>query len=230
MYKGIPAYIFPEEVMCMQAHIFLKLLESKVFSLPKCLKWSFFYLEINVIFKCHCWKGPSYYTAQTFSENLISLDSNFCERQTEIQRRHHLKAQVHWRANGLISHQQMTVTKYPIKQRISASVTVESSHLFAHYKIWHMYSRSILEPCWVHISFFFWQKTSFALILIQGDSCGVRVCVCWNKLKFNLQHRVICHGWLSKRGTLNEYFNWSITFLNFCLLTFLPAVSSIAAN
>lgn len=159
------------------------------------------------------------------------LESNFqglqlCERQTEIQR-------------GTLESKQTDFNpkndsyKVPNKtQRMCEAVTTASSNLFlptsGKFVIWQMHFRYVLEPAdFSHISPF-WKialskKVRFAFILSHGDSS----CLSWDKKKKkpDRQRRVVCHGWLSKQGSLNEYFNWSITFLNLWLLTFLPAVS-----
>ena len=200
---------------------------SEKFSVWKCAWWTLFLLHE---YKC------SFFLLETaFCRHSIthSLESHFqglqlFERQTEIQR-------------GTLESKQTDFNlkndsyKVPNKtRRMCGAVTTASSNSFFTYfrKVCDLTNALQMRfgACWFqsHISFLKDCPVERRKICLYSESWRLKLSVLGQKKKKKRPDRqrwVICHGWLSKQGSLNEYFNWSITFLNLWLLTFLPAVS-----
>lgn len=166
-------------------------------SLTKCVWWTLFLWRE---YKCSFWGAllgkcllQTFYSAAHTLLRISFPRSPALRKAKRDTEKHHLC----WRANKLIWPQQMTVTKclikyrwfiYPLQDRLQSHTCTLDAY-------WSLADFS-------HISRF-WQivLSQKRQICLYSESQWLRLCR--DKKSAQQQQKVICHGWLSKEGSLN---------------------------
>lgn len=166
-------------------------------SLTKCVWWTLFLWHE---YKCSFWgallgKCLLSFAAHTLLRISFPRSPTFRKAKRDTEK-HHLC----WRANKLIWLQQMTVTKclikhrwfiYPLQDRLQSHTCTLDAY-------WS------LTLTLISVTYLIFDRLSChkkRQICLYSESQWLRLC--WDKKSAQWQQKVICHGWLSKQGSLN---------------------------